>query len=129
VNDIKRHPNIILAENAGGNTVKFDTVQVEILHAMRRPLIPIYVTQGFDPVAPMNNLKFTLTPFGSGYVNYHTIYDATQPDKLIKTVPDNVLQHIIETNELCINEYDIENIDFELANTELDSPLGEFDIY
>lgn len=129
VNDIKRHPNIILAENAGGNTVKFDTVQVEILHAMRRPLIPIYVTQGFDPVAPMNNLKFTLTPFGSGYVNYRTIYDATQPDKLIKTVPDNVLQHIIETNELCINEYDIENIDFELANTELDSPLGEFDIY
>ena len=73
---IRRHPNIILGDNAGGYTAKFDTVQVEILHAYRRPLIPIFAIGDFSL---QNNeittsTKFALTPFGNGYVNYERVY-------------------------------------------------------
>lgn len=73
---IKRHPNIILSDNAGGYTAKFDTIQVEILHAYRRPLIPVFAIGQFElqddeVIIPV---KFALTPFGNGYVNYNSVY-------------------------------------------------------
>ena len=176
IEQIKRHPNILLAQNAGGDTVKFDTIQVEILHAVKRPLIPVFAIGEFDINNP-NAVKFALTPFGSGYVNYNTIYQSVedyyeevdtytdgqeyyvlnsnteeyekqenitsndfinehptyyilvQTDDQIKTVPSDVLQHIIDDGQIYIHQYDIENIDFKLADDTFDTPSGVFDIY
>ena len=169
--DIHRHPNIRLSDTV----VKFDVLQVEILHAQRRMLIPVYslgsVTMdnngivqepmiqvymradSFNPdtqyyileneeyilVENLNEFEedteyyylkdqtagYVLTPFGTGYVNYNTVYkDIGQH---IDTVDGNVLQKIIEDSKIYVNKYDIEDINFTLED-DIATPIDAYSI-
>ena len=87
INEIQLHPNIRLNEE----TIKFDVLQVEILHAQVRPLIPVFALGNIS--ANGNEINepdgYSLTPFGIGYVNYHTIY--VSDGEHLDTLESNVL--------------------------------------
>lgn len=112
VEEIQLHPNIRLNED----TIKFDVLQVEILHAQVRPLIPVFALGdiGIEDGRVAEPNGYSLTPFGTGYVNYHTIY--VEDGEHLDTLDGEVLQRMIEESHIYVNKYDIQDINFTLSD-------------